>query len=479
MERSHERDLPISLGYAFDRIDTPIFTIGRDRRVIHWNAALEQLSGVSEPEAQSKEMASQAMYPDDRRQKLLADKVLEAPRTAHEQFDIERAEANGIPVYRDETQFVAQDGSERHIRFSAVALYRDEELVGVAEMVTDRTEDVMRAIEMEALVEELESTVSAIMDGDKSARATFSGDGHVDQSLVAVQDELNALADQFEQLSTHVVEQVEDLERSAESVTETTVGISDAVVEQSERMQTVDDEVADLSATIEEIASTADEIERSGVQAEELVESGQNAADHALTAMNDLDETTDAVRDDVEQLHDRITEIDEIVAVIDEIADQTNLLALNANIQAARSNDTTDGFLVIANEIKSLAEESKEHAEDIEATVRTIQSDASGAVDEIADASMVVDDGIEQVETVQQRFESIVDAVQETSQGIQEISTATDTQAASTNEIATMVDQASRNADAVATDVRTIPELTESQRNQIADIRSSLERYTV
>ncbi|WP_175507219.1 methyl-accepting chemotaxis protein [Halostagnicola kamekurae] len=472
-------ELPISLEYAFDRLDTPVFTIGTDRSVKHWNSPLEELTGVPRSEAQSRAMASQSMYSDEREQKLLADKVLEAPDTAHERFDITRGESNGIPVYRDQTEFVAQGGNKRHISFSAVPLYRDEELVGVIELVDDRTADVRRTKEMQALVEELETTISALMDGNKGARADFTSEGNIDRSLLSVMDDLNALADQFEKLSTYAIANVGEIADAAEETSRKTEDITRMAAEQSESMNTIDDEIVSLSATVQEIASTAREIEEQGAQAEELATAGRASADEALEAMTEIDTVTTAVADDITELEERVDEIDEIVSVIDGIADQTNLLALNANIEAARNDGNNDGFVVIANEIKDLAEESKAYADEIETTVEQIQSVAAKSSRGITEASTAVDNGISEVTGVIERLEHIVDAVEETSQGVAEISDATDTQATSASEITDMVEQASAHADTVASNVREIEETTENQRDRVREIQETLEDHTL
>lgn len=472
-------ELPISLEYAFDRLDTPVFTIGTDRQVKHWNSPLEELTGVSRAEAQSRSMASQSMYSDEREQKLLADKVLEAPDSAHQKFDITRGESNGITVYRDQTEFVAQGGNKRHISFSAVPLYQNDELVGVIELVDDRTADIRRTREMQALVEELKTTISSIMDGNKGSRAHFTSEGNIDNSLLSVMDDLNALADQFENLSAHAIENMGEIEKSAERTSRKTEDISKMASEQSESMNTIDNEIVSLSATIQEIASTASEIEQRGAQAGELATTGRASADGALDAMEEIDTVTTSVEADIKELHDRLTEIDDIVSVIDGIADQTNLLALNANIEAARGNKNNDGFVVIANEIKDLAEESKEYAEEIETTVEQIQAVATKSSRGITEASNAVDNGISEVTGVIERLENIVEAVDETSKGVKEISDATDNQATSAGEISDMVEQASEHADKVASNVRDIETTTENQRDQVRDIRETLEEHTL
>ncbi|TKX52960.1 PAS domain-containing protein, partial [Halorubrum sp. SP9] len=82
---------------------------------------------------------SELFYPDGRRADTLADKVLDAPANADEVYGVEPCDS-ARDRYRDTSTMVDRHGEERHIEFTATALYDDGELVGVTEVVIDRTE---------------------------------------------------------------------------------------------------------------------------------------------------------------------------------------------------------------------------------------------------------------------------------------------------------------------------------------------------
>ena len=290
------------------------------------------------------------------------------------------------------------------------------------------------------------------------------------ESAVAEQEELMRAVEQG------LREPVEDLTDSAQAVDETSQTLTETADEQAEAMGEVAGEVADMSATIEEIASTAEEVAATSTSAEELAEDGQDAAEQAASVMTDVDSAVDEASSNLGGLRAKADEIGDIVDVIDKIADQTNMLALNASIEAARAGEAGDGFAVVADEIKSLAGDSQDHANRIEATITEMQAETAGTVDGLRTVTEQVDEGVDEVQTAMRKLEDIVSAINETAQGIQEVSSATDDQAASTEEVASMVDEMTRGLDAMADDIEALARTNERQTEKIESIAGTARR---
>jgi methyl-accepting chemotaxis protein len=109
----------------------------------------------------------------------------------------------------------------------------------------------------------------------------------------------------------------------------------------------------------------------------------------------------------VQEFEKHTANINGFIQVINEIASQTNLLSLNASIEAARAGESGRGFSVVADEMKKLAEQSMQAANQIQKIVKEIQVKTQSTVDTAKAAEEIVSSQTVALEHTVKVFDSI------------------------------------------------------------------------
>ena len=281
---------------------------------------------------------------------------------------------------------------------------------------------------------------------------------------------------ELRRLAREVDGSVSDVVQSTDEVARMSQDINDQAAEQVETMDSISAEVDRMSANIEEIAATATEVESTSERAAERATEGRTSAEEATEVIDDVTDSAERVVDDVEALQERVAEIDTIVDVINDIAEQTNIRALNASIEAAKADESGDAFEIVADEVKTLAGESKAHAADIEDLVGNVQQDTEETVEGLTAMVELIEQGSTRVDEVTATLVEITDAVDEATAGIADVADATDDQASSAEAVASRVDDATRNADEVAEQTDRIATANEEIADTVSELQTSVSR---
>ena len=347
--------------------------------------------------------------------------------------------------------------------------------------------------EAEALNEQFKTTAEefgAAMDKAANGDLTVRLDSDVDnEALQAIAKETNEMLaglgrtlgeiDTFIQevvdASDQIADSTTEVDRASREVSQSVQQISASNTDQHESIEEVADEMTDLSATVEEIASSSAEVAEKSSGAATAGKSGQQDASRTLEQMNAIDEQADATISEVKQLTEEMDRIGEIVDLIDEISNQTNLLALNASIEAARAGEAGEGFGVVADEIKGLAEETNEATQGINEIITDVQDRTETVVADIEEMDDRVDDGKASVQSTVESLEEIVDRVEEANDGVQSINAATDDQAASTEEVSAMMDDISTTSKQTVEEADTVAAAAEQQTASISNVTQEID----
>jgi methyl-accepting chemotaxis protein len=369
---------------------------------------------------------------------------------------------------------------------------RDSLRAEIREAERAREEAERRRRESESFADHLEVTadeygdvMSACADGDLSRRMPPDEES---EAMAAIAHEYNQMMNELETTVAHakvfadavaasseqVTASAEDVRRASEQVTESIQSISEGADRQNEQFQSVSAEMDDLAASVQQVAASADDV---AAVASETAETGQGGRSAAENAIEEMDEVERASRDAVaamDELQTHMEEIEDVVELISELADQTDLVALNASVEAARSErGTDDGFGVVAEEVRSLADDTKAAVTEIEDRIEVVRDQTAYAATEVRAASEDVDDSAETVRDVADALESIAEYAEETNRGVQEIRAATNQQAASTEEVVAMVEGTAAVSEETSSESETVAAAAEEQTSTLSEVATS------
>lgn len=199
-----------------------------------------------------------------------------------------------------------------------------------------------------------------------------------------------------------------------ESITEAINNVSTAVNEmangatsQAGETQNVNEKVISIGDAIDATAQNAHALEQSSDKMREFNGTVRGTlkelAEISVRTQNSVDE----VQKQIDVTNQSAMEIRLATEMISDIASQTNLLSLNASIEAARAGEHGAGFAVVANEIRVLADQSKESAEKISAIVSELINNSNISVTTMNQMSEIIGQQNERLNMTKEVFESL------------------------------------------------------------------------
>lgn len=183
--------------------------------------------------------------------------------------------------------------------------------------------------------------------------------------------------------------------------------LTSGTVEQEKTIQTLEEKIQDMNDRMNDLRETAKEMEQIAIDSANNAAVGKEKVDAAIDVMKNIAEQVSSSAKVIGELGRRSDEIGQIVETISGIAGQTNLLALNAAIEAARAGEQGRGFSVVAEEVRKLAEQSSEAADNIAKLIATIQHDTTSAVESIEQGNQSVKEGTQSVAVTGEAFRDI------------------------------------------------------------------------
>jgi len=188
------------------------------------------------------------------------------------------------------------------------------------------------------------------------------------------------MIDNLKSTTAELMEGVNVLAAAASEILASTAQVASGVAETATA-------ISQTTATVEEVkqagllsSQKARHVADSAQKANAVAQGGIQAVTAAIDGMGRVQDQVASVAQSIVTLSEQSQAIGEIIATVNDLAEQSNLLAVNASIEAAKAGEQGKGFTVVAQEIRSLAEQSKQATVQVRQILNDIQKANSAAV---------------------------------------------------------------------------------------------------
>ena len=372
----------------------------------------------------------------------------------------------GIAVKQDSDEAFALLRRQRQTVMSFMVL------MGVAVFAVARllSESLTRPIKDAA------SVAARVAAGDLTARveSTQGNDesGQLLKAIEAMTGDLRSLIGRIQHSSISLMSTATEIAATARQQGE---AVSDYGASTSEAAAAV----KEISATSLELLKTMNEVNDVATQTARMAGDGQGSLVEMGRSMRQLAESTTSISSKLSVISERAAHINLAVTTIAKVADQTNLLSINAAIEAEKAGEYGLGFLVVAREIRRLADQTAVATLDIERMVKEMQYSVSAGVMEMDKFSDQVRRGVDEVASIGEQLGSIIAAVQGLTGRFEQVNEGMRVQSQGAEQIREAVIHLSEGAHQTSISLREFNKATDHLREAVGGLKEEVSRFMV
>jgi methyl-accepting chemotaxis protein len=281
------------------------------------------------------------------------------------------------------------------------------------------------------------------------------------EQLATVSEEMAASTEEVTATSGEISDNMQKLAKEADAGNQSMLEASQALVQ--------------LSSLIQIVKGNTDNTCENSENTLIAAENGRCKVDESVSKMGNIKTQAEKSSQIIGELNDYSKQISLITDTITNLAKQTNLLALNAAIEAARAGEHGRGFAVVAEEVRKLAEQSDQGAQEITSLVKKVTEKTNVAVLAMMQNVLEVENGVSTVNEAGLSLDLILAAVKQTTTEIRGIGDLTSEEVVNSEQIVRLIDHLATVIETVATHGEEVSASAEEQSAAMQTVAASAE----
>lgn len=252
------------------------------------------------------------------------------------------------------------------------------------------------------------------------------------ENLNTALDSISGLLKEIDSTSEEMYDSASGIASMSEETHAAVSEVANAINEVSNGSTDQATAISNVTNTVDGLSNRIDDVDKNINNILNLSEVTDKLSDDGLKVLNLLIEksvvtkqNTQESSSNVKEMTDSIKNINQISDVISGITEQTNLLALNASIEAARAGELGKGFAVVAEEIRKLAEESKDSTDKIKSIIKEVNQKSIRFVDSMEETVNILNEQDESINNTKNIFIEIAESIEPLVEAIRYISNLT------------------------------------------------------
>jgi methyl-accepting chemotaxis protein len=326
-----------------------------------------------------------------------------------------------------------------------------------------------------ARLQTIETFAARIASGDLTAIMEKNGS-----------DEIGRLSQSMIDMAQRTAAMVSRLQKAGEALGQTSSAIWQASSKQSETSGRQASSVTETATTATQLRQTsllakskAEAVIGLAEKSEVSTSSGRSAVHQSVEAMKEIRQQAHEMAQKMDGLTQRANQIGLIIETVNDLAEQSNMLALNAAIEATRAGEHGKGFALVAREVRSMAERSKQATSQIRSILDELMRAVREATSVTMEGTKRSERGMELADRAGVALEALDRAINESSSAARQIAVSTAQQATGVEQISTAMADIRISVEESVREIQALEDASRNMKGLADEMRTLVAQYRV